>query len=56
MSMVNGGDLEMNPPDVVELSAQLAAAGDGSQPNPCSFYLINLAIDVCLEYLLQTQP
>lgn len=49
MSMFNGGgDIEMNPPDVVELSAQLAAMGDGSQPNPCSFYLINLAIDTTI--------
>jgi len=46
MSMLGTGDVELNTPDVIALSAQLAAQGDGSVPNPCSFYLINLAIDV----------
>jgi len=49
MSMLSSGsgDLEINGPDVLELSAQLAAAdAEGRMPNPCSFYLINIAVDV----------
>jgi len=51
MSMLGTGDIELNTPDVIDLSAQLAAQGDGSAPNPCSFYLINLAIDVSVLLL-----
>ncbi len=42
MSMLSAG----------QLSVKLPAAGtegDKYQPNPCSFYLLNLAIDVSLE-------
>jgi len=47
LSSSGSGDLEINAPDVLELSAQLAAAdAEGRMPNPCSFYLINIAVDV----------
>lgn len=49
MSMLSSSsiDIEINAPDVLELSAQLAAAdAEGRMPNPCSFYLINIAVDV----------
>lgn len=46
MSILSSSDIEINAPDVVDLSAQLAEQGDGRVPNPCSFYLINIAIDV----------
>lgn len=48
MSMISSGALEVQGQEK-ELSDAAAASAGGDQPNPCSFYLLNLAIDVsCL--------
>lgn len=44
MSMVSSGDLDAA--TQVKQIAEAAADQNGQQPNPCSFYLLNLAIDV----------
>jgi len=54
MSMLTSGrfSIKLTPTPARDAVAMLAsralgARGDGYTPNPCSFYLLNLAIDVC---------
>jgi hypothetical protein len=45
MSMLSSGEFDvLSEAQATALPA--AASDDGTQPNPCSFYLLNLAIDV----------
>lgn len=54
MSMLTSGrfSIKLTPTParaaVVLAARALGGRGDGYTPNPCSFYLLNLAIDVCL--------
>jgi len=65
MSMFSSGDFELatsarvGTAQLVNAAAVAASGGDakGAMPNPCSFYLVNLAIDVChVESHNTTQP
>lgn len=50
MSMVGAGDIEHAPQTAASKSggdAQVSDDGGKSAPNPCSYYLLNLLIDVC---------
>jgi hypothetical protein len=44
MSMLSSGELDIN--QKAAQAATFTQADEGRQPNPCSFYLLNLAIDV----------
>jgi hypothetical protein len=44
MSMLSSGKFDVA--SSTNATPQLAATAKGDQPNPCSFYLLNLAIDV----------
>ena len=44
MSMLSSGKFDVAAK--TNATPQLAASDEGDQPNPCSFYLLNLAIDV----------
>lgn len=48
MSMFSSGKFDMASTKPEDLSASVSSvtADDGKMPNPCSFYLLNLAIDV----------
>lgn len=48
MSMFSSGkfDLASAKPEEISASVSAVTADDGKMPNPCSFYLLNLAIDV----------
>jgi hypothetical protein len=49
MSMISSGKLDVAAN--TKATPQYAGQDDqGNQPNPCSFYLLNLAIDVCILY------
>jgi hypothetical protein len=45
MSMLSSGKFDVA--SSTNATPQMAATAKGDQPNPCSFYLLNLAIDVC---------
>lgn len=51
MSMFSSGSFEVMHKAGKELADQAAKDG-GHQPNPCSFYLLNLAIDVSVPFCL----
>lgn len=49
LSMFSSGNLDAE--NAVQASSSTVQAADGRRPNPCSFYLLNLAIDVsCLDF------
>lgn len=50
MSMLSSGRLSMKVEDVIEARDEGASAS--GDPNPCSFYFLNLLIDVSLERAL----
>lgn len=54
MSMFASGSFEVQGKEK-ELSDAATANAAGQQPNPCSFYLLNLAIDVSCHYLRLSQ-
>lgn len=47
MSMLSSGQFDVQAQTQAAAHAAVAAE-KGDEPNPCSFYLLNLAIDVCL--------
>jgi hypothetical protein len=52
MSMLSSGEFDvLSEAQATALPA--AASDDGTQPNPCSFYLLNLAIDVRVSLFSQ---
>ena len=48
MSMLSSGQLRVNTAGstTTDIVTEVVAEGKPYQPNPCSFYLLNLAIDV----------
>ncbi|KAG9654474.1 hypothetical protein KCU61_g999, partial [Aureobasidium melanogenum] len=50
MSMFSSGkfDLASTKPEDISASVSAVTADDGKMPNPCSFYLLNLAIDTTI--------
>lgn len=50
MSMLSSGRLSIKVEDVIEARDESASAAGG--PNPCSFYFLNLLIDVSCLYMI----
>lgn len=57
MSMLTSGrfNIKLDPAVVAAASKLLRRGGDDYVPNPCSFYLLNLAIDVSTLFLITSQ-